>query len=117
MLHFWIRSSIERKGTPGKSKLDTPETGQSPEYSNLEFIFCVCCVGTAPSVSQISYFNLPTWPTRPENSSARGFVIWLAALSVHRFPTKPEAVFNILKAAGVFRQHEGRYHTLSHIAF
>ena len=43
------------------------------------------------TVSQISYFNLPTWPTRPENSSASGFVIWLAALSVHRFPTNPEA--------------------------
>ena len=28
------------------------------------------------------------------------------------------AVFSILKAAGVFGQHEGRYHTLSHnIAF
>ena len=29
--------------------------------------------------------------TKPENSSASGFVIWLAALCFHRFPTNPEA--------------------------
>ena len=27
---------LDQKGALGNSKLDTPETGQSPEYSNLE---------------------------------------------------------------------------------
>ena len=44
MLHFWIKSNIEPKNTPGKSKLDTPETGQSPDYSNLDFIFGGFCL-------------------------------------------------------------------------
>ena len=42
LLIWWVDLRIDRKGAPGNSKLDTPETGQSPEYSKLEssFVFC-----------------------------------------------------------------------------
>ena len=38
---YAVLGMLERKDAPGNSNLDTPETGQSPEYSKLESIFCV----------------------------------------------------------------------------
>ena len=58
---YAVLGILERKDAPGNSNLDTPETGQSPEYSKLESIVCVLWFQQSISCAQnwLSRLGLP----------------------------------------------------------
>ena len=68
LLILWVNLRIDRKGAPGNSKLDTPETGQSPEYSNLESKFVLCWAHQLP----------PAWPNFQSVLEKVPQDVWLA---------------------------------------